>query len=132
MTKRPNKAEQARLLTEAELKLMKILWSLGEATVNDLLLNLPDGQHLAYTSVSTIMRILEQKQVVRSRKEGRGHVYIPNIMKDQYEERALSHVIDKVFEKEPVSLVKRLVDSNSLSESDLDVLRRIFLGDQSK
>lgn len=118
------------MLTEAELEFMTILWILGEASVNELLQNLPDGRKLAYTSVSTIMRILEQKGIVKTRKEGRGHIYIPLFTKEEYEKRALSHVIDKVFDSTPVALVKRLVDSNTLSRSDLEELRRIFGGEE--
>ncbi len=69
----------SRTLTETELELMTPLWKMGEGSVNDILAKLPKERKLAYTSVSTIIRILEQKEVVASRKEGRGHIYFPLI-----------------------------------------------------
>jgi predicted transcriptional regulator len=54
--------DESKLLTETELELMTILWKLGEGSVNDVLAELPQGRDLAYTSVSTILRILEQKK----------------------------------------------------------------------
>ncbi len=59
-----------RLLTKVELELMTILWRLGEGSVTHVLGELPDGRDLAYTSVSTILRILEQKKILKARKEG--------------------------------------------------------------
>src|SRR3954465_1050640 len=90
-----------RLLTEVELELMSILWRLGEGTVNDVLEALPPERPLAYTSVSTILRILEKKRFLTNRKQGRGHAYIPLIAKPDYEKKSLDDLIDRVFEGTP-------------------------------
>ena len=60
---------------------MTILWRLGEGTVSEVRAELPAERALAYTSVSTVLRILEKKGLVRPRKAGRGHVYIPAVEK---------------------------------------------------
>jgi predicted transcriptional regulator len=78
-----------KLLTRAELELMTILWSLEEASVAEVIGSLPRSRHVAYTTVSTILRILEQKGFVASRKEGRGHLYSPRLSKDAYEAKSL-------------------------------------------
>src|SRR5262245_31166008 len=118
--------EEAKLLTETELELMTILWKLGEGSVNDVIAQLPPERDLAYTSVSTILRILEQKKVIASRKEGRGHLYHPLIAKEQYEALTLQHVVKRVFDGEPTSLVRRLIESKGLSSNDLDEIRRLL------
>ena len=64
-------------LTEAELRIMKLLWNRGESVVSDLVAALPDGESLAYNSVLTTIRILEQKGYVDHRQEGRAFVYRP-------------------------------------------------------
>ena len=74
-----------RLLTESELELMTILWRLRGGTVADVLAALPSDRPLAYTSVSTILRILEQKGVLTTEKVGRGHRYLPAVAKGDYE-----------------------------------------------
>ena len=64
-------------LTEAELRLMKLLWERGESAVGELVAAMPEGEALAYNSVLTTMRVLEQKGYVRHRQEGRAFVYSP-------------------------------------------------------
>mgnify|MGYP003777904217 FL=1 len=76
-------------LTEVELEFMSKLWTLGEATVRDVLDKLPNERGLAYTSAATILRILEQKEFVTSRKEGKSHVYQPALAKHAYQARSL-------------------------------------------
>jgi predicted transcriptional regulator len=125
MTKQVQKQPE-RLLTEVELEFMTVLWKMGEGSVNDLLEQLAGERKLAYTSVSTILRILEQKGVLTTRKEGRGHIYIPSLSKEDYEARTLKHVIDKVFNGAPVALVKQLLDADALSSNDIAELRRLF------
>ena len=66
---------KSNTLTEAELRLMKILWRRGESAVTDLVAALPEGEQLAYNSVLTTVRILEQKGYVEHRQEGRAFVY---------------------------------------------------------
>ena len=115
-----------RLLTEGELELMTILWREGGATAGEVLAALPSERPLAYTSVSTILRILEQKGVVRSEKVGRGHRYLPTVAKGDYEAFALGQVVSKVFGGQPLSLVRRLVDTAGLSRKDLAALRDLL------
>src|SRR4051812_46906588 len=115
-------ASADRALTEVELELMTILWRLGEGTVNDVIAGLPPDRPLAYTSVSTVLRILEKKNVLGSRKQGRGHVYVPRVSKAQYESFSLRDLIDRVFDGAPTALVRRLVDEG-LSAEDVKELR---------
>jgi predicted transcriptional regulator len=104
---------------------MTVLWRLGEGTVAAVQAGLP-RQPIAYTSVSTIVRILEQKGYVRSRKEGRLHVYAPVVPKQQYETVALRHVIGKLFDGAPLNLVRRLVAAEDLSPEDLAELKALL------
>ncbi len=120
------KKKDEKLLTEAETELMAILWKLGEGTVADVIENLPSGRDLAYTSVSTFLRILEQKKVLKTRKEGRGHIYIPFLSKQDYEARTLKHVVDKVFDGAPLSLAKQLLNVSNLSKDEIKELKALL------
>jgi predicted transcriptional regulator len=111
-----------RLLTDAELELMRILWELDEGTVRDLMAALPTDRPLAYTTVSTIVRILEKKGFVESRKEGRTHHYRPLIERPRYEARTLRHVLGSLFGGSPTALVRRLVSEQALSGDELRAL----------
>jgi len=127
-----NKSTEQKMLTEVELELMTILWRLKEASVAEIIDELPKDRKLAYTSVSTIIRILEQKEIITSKKEGRGHIYSPLIQKSDYESKALKHVVDKVFEGTPLLLVKQLLSSTKLSESEILELNNLIKNHESK
>lgn len=124
MTKRIAKKEIK--LTETELEFTMILWELGEGTVNDVLKKLPPSRELAYTSVATILRLLEQKKVLESRKEGRGHIFTPLISKEDYQRTAIDHVVKAVFENTPSALVLRLVASEKMSKDELERIKQIL------
>ena len=121
-----SKTQPEKLLTEGELELMTILWRLNEGSVADVIEGLPEGRDLAYTSVSTILRILEQKGVLKTRKEGRGHVYIPALSKSEYEAKTVKHMVSRVFDGTPVALVKQLLDSVPLDAKELAELREML------
>lgn len=113
-------------LTDVELELMTILWRLGEGGVSDVIEQLPKNRDLAYTSVSTILRILEQKGVLKTRKEGRGHIYIPVLKKSDYESITVKHVVDRVFDGTPVALVKQLLESVKINEMEIQELKALI------
>jgi predicted transcriptional regulator len=128
MTKSKSKSSALaeKMLTDTELELMTILWRLGEGAVADVLQCLPKGRSLAYTSVSTILRILEQKGVLKARKEGRGHIYVPVTTKSEYEAKTVRHVVSRVFNDAPVALVKQLLDTVPLDSKELDAIRELL------
>ena len=126
MKKSKNKAADTKLLTETELELMTIIWKLGEGSVSDVIEQLPKKRDLAYTSVSTILRILEQKEILKTRKEGRGHIYMPQLKKSDYEAKTVRHVVDRVFDGTPIALVRQLLDSVKLDDADLKELKNLI------
>jgi len=113
-------------LTEAELELMNIIWNLGECTVKDVQGALPKGRALAYTSVATFMKILEQKSFLKSTKEERAHVYKPNITQGAYQTMSLQHIQDNVFGGDPSSMVMQLIDSVDLSQDEISAIRALL------
>ena len=123
---RPRRTSRPKLLTEVELELMSTLWQLGEATVRDVLGRLSKGRNLAYTSVSTILRILEGKRLVKSRKVGKANLYRPAVSKSEYERRSLRHLVDKVFDGTPSAMVMRLLDDEGLSRAELREIQRML------
>ena len=123
---RPRRTRRPKLLTDVELELMSTLWQIEEGTVRDVMARLPRGRELAYTSVSTVLRILEDKKLVRTRRQGRGHLYRPAITKSEYESRSVRNLVDKVFEGAPSAMVMRLLDDEELTLDQLEKIRRLF------
>lgn len=119
------KKKKNELLTEVELEFMNELWALEEGTVRDVLERLPDDRNLAYTSAATILRILEQKGFVTSRKSGKSHIYTPTLAKETYQSRSLKDLSEKLFDDTPASLVAALVNDEQLSEEALGQIRAL-------
>ncbi len=119
------KKKKSELLTEVELEFMNELWALGEGTVRDVLDRLPEDRNLAYTSGATILRILETKEFVTSRKAGKSHIYTPALTKDVYQSRSLKDLSAKLFDDTPASLVAALVNDEELSEEALGQIRAL-------
>ena len=115
-----------KLLTDVELEFMSVIWALSEASVNDVIEQLPAERKVAYTSVSTILRILEQKGVLMARKEGRGHVYVPTFSKSDYEAVSLQHMVNKVFGGTPVALVRQLLGSVKMKPDEVAELKNLI------
>src|SRR5579863_1507556 len=89
--------KKSNTLTEAELRLMRILWRRGDSAVNDLVAGLPDGESLAYNSVLTTIRILEQKGYVEHRQEGRAFVYRASIAERDASRSEVRHMLGRFF-----------------------------------
>ncbi len=115
-----------KTLTATELEMMSVIWRLGPCTVSQVREALKPERDLAYTSISTIIRILEQKGFVDSEKVGRGHQYSASLSKQDYQALSLEHLVSKVFDDTPSLVVQRLLDSDTLSDKELAQIRALL------
>jgi predicted transcriptional regulator len=115
-------------LTEAELRLMHIVWDKGAATVGEVAAALPGEPGLAYNTVLTTLRILEQKGYVRHTKprEGRAFVYRAVVGRKQASRSAVRHVVRRFFANSPELLVLNLIDDGDLSQQALRNIRNLL------
>lgn len=115
-------------LTEAELRLMDIVWDKGAATVGEVAAALPGEPALAYNTVLTTLRILEQKGYVQHSKprEGRAFVYRAVVGRKQASRNALRHVVRRFFANSPELLVLNLIDEGDLSPQALRKIRNLL------
>ncbi len=125
MSKKSKIREEVKL-TATELEFMNILWALEEGGVNDVRDQLPSSRELAYTSVATILRLLEQKKVLKSRKQGREHIFTPQISKHEYERSALNQVVRSVFDNTPSALVLRLLSNSEIPKEEMETIRKLI------
>lgn len=112
-------------LTPVELELMNILWEIGQGTVRDVMANLSQERKLAYTSVSTILRILEQKKILITEKLGKQHIYLPNLSKKSFAEHSVEKMINQVFSGNSVELVAHLVNTN-VSQEEIAAIQNLL------
>lgn len=113
-------------LTEAELRLMNVLWEKGTASVGDVVEALPRGADLAYNSVLTTMRILEQKGYIRHKKSGRAFVYYPVVARNQASESEIRYLARRFFNDSRELLVLNLLKDETLDEEELKRIRQML------
>ncbi len=106
-------------LTKAEEDIMKILWDLGEGNVAAIVDQFPEPKP-AYNTVSTIVRILENKEFVDYRKQGRGHIYFPKIRKNEYSNQSINKLVDGYFQGSFKSMVSFFMKKNDISIQELE------------
>jgi predicted transcriptional regulator len=110
-------------LTPAELRLMKILWTRGESAVADIAAAAADESPLAYTSVLTTVRILEQKGYVTHRQQGRAFLYSPCVAEDEASRSEIRHVLERFFGNSRERLVLSLLGDDELTPDELRRLK---------
>jgi predicted transcriptional regulator len=110
-------------LTEAELRLMKILWQRGESVVSDLVAAMPEGETLSYNSVLTTVRILEQKGYVDHRQDGRAFVYRPCVAEHEASRSEVRHVLNRFFGNSRERLLLSLLGDEEISPAELQRLK---------
>ena len=110
-------------LTKAEEDIMQVLWELEEAKVAAIIEQLPVPKP-AYNTVSTIVRILEDKGFVDYRKEGRGHIYFPKVAKTEYSSQSLHKLMDGYFQGSFKSMVSFFVKKNDVSLREMEEIMK--------
>jgi predicted transcriptional regulator len=111
-------------LTDAELRLMNVVWKLGAATVSDVVENLSADPPLHYSTVLTTLRILETKGYLKHRKEGRAFVYRAVVKREQEREKAVTHLLRRFFDGSAEMLMLNLVEREKISRNEFSRLRK--------
>jgi len=103
---------------------MAVLWSRGEATTADVHEALRDARGLAFTTIATMLRKMEDKGVVAHRALGRQFVYRPTLSEDQVRRSMVGELVERVFGGDPKALVAHLVSEHEIEPGELQALRR--------
>jgi predicted transcriptional regulator len=111
-------------LTGQELKIMKVVWRLETATVRQVYEELLKQRRIAYTTVMTMMNILEQKGYLKKRQEDRAYVYLSARPQKQVIASMVREFIQRVFNGSAEPLLAHLVEDEQLTEQDLEEIRK--------
>jgi BlaI family penicillinase repressor len=117
-------------LTEQELEIMKIVWERDRATVRDVYESLLERRKIAYTTVMTMMNILEQKKYLRKSAEDRAYIYRPAKPKKQVIKGMVREFVDRVFNGSAEPLLVHLIEDRRLTNKELDELARMIRKDR--
>jgi predicted transcriptional regulator len=111
-------------LTDAELRLMEVVWKKGLATVADVVDGVTGDPPLAYSTVLTTLRILENKGYLVHSKQGRAFTYKPTVERQAARESAVRHLLRRFFDGSPELLLLNLLESKEVSANELARLRK--------
>ncbi len=117
-------------LTEAELRLMDVLWKRGEATVGEVVDALGDPP-LAYNTVLTTLRILETKGYIAHRSAGRAFVYAAKVDRSEARSNVIAYVLSRFFDNSPRALMLQLLDDETLDDADAARIRKLLEGPEA-
>ena len=113
-------------LTDGELKLMKVLWQRGEATVGEVVGALPARARPAYNTVLTMLRILEEKGYARHERSGRAFVYSPVLDRNKAQRSAVRRLVSQFFDDSPGSLLLNVLEHEQVDAEELDRLKKLL------
>ena len=101
------------ILTRQELQIMKVVWDRGAASVKNVYSVISKKKNTAYTTVLTIMGILESKGVLTHTKSGRAFIYQPILTRQQATHNQISDLVDRFFDGNPQKLIENIQESNT-------------------
>jgi predicted transcriptional regulator len=125
--------KKSQTLTDAELRIMEVLWQKSEASVRDVTdaLALEDNPP-AYTTVLTMLRILHEKGQVEYHKVGRAFIYKPLVDRRQAQTGVIDYVLNRFFQGSPKLLVQNLLENESISKTELaEIKKRLDAGEEA-
>ncbi len=117
---------ESKTLTEAELRIMNVLWLKGSGTVQVILDFLSQKPPLAYNSVLTTIRVLERKGYVKHSKDGRAHVYAPLVGQEEATRSEILHLVGRFFKNSHEQLVLNILEDRGIEAEELDRLREML------
>jgi BlaI family transcriptional regulator, penicillinase repressor len=115
---------RSRTLTEQELEIMKVVWGLERATVRDVYETLRERRKIAYTTVMTMMNILETKKYLKKQAQDRAYVYQATRPRSEVIKAMVREFVDRVFNGSAEPLLVHLIKDRRLSQKDLEKIAR--------
>jgi BlaI family transcriptional regulator, penicillinase repressor len=117
---------QSGTLTEAELRIMNVLWQKGSGTVQQVLDSIAEKPPLAYNSVLTTIRVLERKGYLKHLKNGRAHVYTPLVGQKEATRSEIRHLVGRFFKNSHEQLVLNLLEDEGIEPEEIGRLREML------
>jgi BlaI family penicillinase repressor len=117
--------KKLRAMSPAETAILRLVWQLNEATVQQICDRLPPDRKVTYNTVQTLLSRLEQKGYLRHRAEGRAHVFFPVVKRQEVVRSTVIDFLDRLFGGDPRPLVQFLAEDGKIDESDIERLRKL-------
>jgi BlaI family penicillinase repressor len=112
--------------SDLELQVLGVLWENGPSTVREVLGAMPDGKSRAYTTVLSVMQVMEKKGLLSHDARGRAHVYRPTVGKHQVLKPLLQKLVANVFGGSTTAAVQQLLQGADVSDEELSEIRELL------
>jgi predicted transcriptional regulator len=112
--------------SDLEMQVLSVLWERGPATAREVLEAMPDGKKRAYTSILSVLQVMEKKGLLTHTNKGVAHVYQPAVSRRDVLQPFLSRVLNDVFGGRPAAMMQALLTETSVSDADLAEMRRLL------
>jgi BlaI family transcriptional regulator, penicillinase repressor len=121
MTKR-----QLQNISPAETEILRLVWQLGEATVQQVCDSLPAERNITYATVQTLLRRLEKKRHLRHDTKGKAHVFCPATKREDVITRSVNDFLSRLFGGDPIPLMHYLAEHGKITAEDIETLKRLI------
>lgn len=118
--------KQKQRPSELELQVLSVLWEHGPATARTVMEQLPDGKARAYTTVLSVMQVMEKKGLLKHRVQGKAHVYRPTVERQEVVGPMLRGLVETVFGGNPAGALQCLLDDGSVDGAELEAIRQVI------
>jgi len=112
-------------LSPAETEILRLVWQLDKATVQDVCGKLPAKRKITYATVQTLLRRLEKKGYVKHRIRGKAHVFFAAVKSEKVIKRSVGDFIDRLFGGDPIPLMQYLAEHGKIDADDIEELKQL-------
>jgi predicted transcriptional regulator len=112
-------------LSPSETEILRLIWQLGQATVQEVCNKLPAKRKIAYATVQTLLRRLENKGYLKHDVRGKAHVFFAAVKKEHVVKRSVGDFLDRLFGGDPIPLIQYLAEHGKISGEDIERLKKL-------
>ena len=124
--------KKLKAMSPTETEILRLVWELNEATVQQIRDELPSDRSLAYNTVQTLLCRLEQKGYLKHHLKGRAHVYTPSVKQKEVIKKTVGDFLNRLFGGDPKPLVQFLAEDGKIDEEDIKKLRELIQNRKNK
>ena len=118
-------------LSSSETEILRLVWEIGRASVQNVYDKLPEGRNIAYATVQTLLRRLEKKGYIKHKTVGKAHIFSPAVKQDDVISSAVGLFLDKLFAGDAAGLVQYLARHGKITEADIQQLKKAITKNES-
>ena len=112
-------------LSPSETEILRLVWQLDKATVQEVCDRLPARRKIAYATVQTLLRRLEKKGYIKHRNRGKAHVFFPAVKQEAVIKRSVRDFLERLFGGDPIPLMQYLAQHGKINSEDIEKLKRL-------